>query len=282
MSLADFFTDELDAIDQAIETYFEEKPHLGHPGFEALMESMKYSLNTGGKRFRPLLSVLTAKALGKPIQQAMPVALAVEFVHTYSLIHDDLPCMDNDDERRGQPTNHKKYGEAMALLAGDSLLTESFFLLADRYKQTPHVATEVIWLLTEAAGAVGMVGGQAMDIQAPEEGQSADHMDWIHQMKTGALIRASVEAAAVACGATPHEREKMRQFAEHLGYAFQLADDIDDFDPANPEPTSMTNLLGLEGTREKLASVTELALKTIERFNAKDLEKITRFNLQRV
>ena len=282
MSLLDAFEDEILFFEENLQSYFLSKPHLDHGGFQSLMESVQYSLSSGGKRFRPLLSLLTARALGKPLEQALPVALAVEFIHTYSLIHDDLPCMDNDDLRRGKPTNHKVYGEGMALLAGDALLTESLFLLADRYKENPAVATEVIWLVSEASGVLGMVGGQAMDVQVPEEGHTQEQVQWIHQMKTGALIRVSVESAAVACGATPAERERLRKFADLLGYAFQLADDIDDYEPSNPEPTSIINILGLDQTRKALFDVTEKALKEVDLFNARELHAVAQFNLDRV
>ncbi|MEZ4870809.1 MAG: polyprenyl synthetase family protein [Bdellovibrionales bacterium] len=282
MSLNEVFNVEVNLIEQAIFTHFEEKASLAHPGYEKLKDSVLYSLKTGGKRFRPLLSLLTAKALGKPLEQALPVAKAVEFIHTYSLIHDDLPCMDDDDERRGQPTNHKVYGEAMALLAGDALLTESFFLLAEAYRQTPAIATEVIWLISEAAGTVGMVGGQAMDIEVPEGGHSEEQIRWVHEMKTGALIRTSVEAAAVACQASPHERESLRKYADLLGFAFQLADDIDDFDPNSPESTSIINNQGVDATRAQLLEVTEKCIYAVEGLNAKGLKTVAEFNLNRV
>jgi geranylgeranyl diphosphate synthase type II len=212
------------------------------------------------------------------------VLLAVEFIHTYSLIHDDLPSMDDDNERRGLPTNHIVYGEAMALLGGDALLTESFNILATGFKDNPSVGLEVCRIVSEAAGAQGMVGGQAMDILLPEDGHDQDQIQWIHKLKTGCLIRASVEAAAVACEATSAQRTNLTKFAECLGFAFQLADDIDDYDPKNPESTSYVNVYGLEKTASLLAQVTDEALSYLVNFGEKkkDLAYITEFNQQRI
>ncbi|MBC87403.1 MAG: geranyl transferase [Bdellovibrionaceae bacterium] len=282
MSLNELFSTEISVIDQALLSHFDEKARLAHPGYEKLSESIVYSLKSGGKRFRPLLSLLTAKSLGKPIEQALPVAKAVEFIHTYSLIHDDLPCMDDDDERRGQPTNHKVYGEGMALLAGDALLTEAFTVVTESYRQTPAIATEVAWLVSEAAGLVGMVGGQSMDVEVPEDGHSQEQIRWVHEMKTGALIRVSVEAAAVACQASPHERESLKKYADLLGFAFQLADDIDDYDPEKPESTSIVNVQGIDATRAQLNEVTAKCIQAIEGLNSKGLAQIALFNQERV
>lgn len=216
-----------------------------------LVDSMQYSFSNGGKRFRPVLSALTAQTLGQPTEKVWPVALAVEFIHTYSLIHDDLPCMDNDDLRRGRPTNHKVYGEAIALLSGDALLTQSFGHLAREYRDRPAVVAQTVSLLSDAAGWAGMVGGQVVDIEN-DAAQKTDWIQFIHTNKTGALIRVSVEAAAVACEATDQQQKALRAFAENIGFAFQLADDILDWNPERPENTSYVAVHGLEKTRERL------------------------------
>jgi geranylgeranyl diphosphate synthase, type II len=223
-----------------------------------LLESMAYSFDNGGKRFRPTLSLLTAQTLKKDVAQALPVAYAVELIHTYSLVHDDLPCMDDDDVRRGKPTNHKIYGEALALLAGDGLLTECFAHLARAYQNTPHVGVAVIQLLAEAAGWSGMVGGQVVDIEN-ESANKSEWIDFIHKNKTGALIRASVECSAVACGASETQQKSLRDFAADLGFAFQLADDILDWDPEKPENTSFVAIHGLEKTRANLKDASQRA-----------------------
>ncbi len=245
-----------------------------------LLESMQYSLKTGGKRFRPVLSLLTAKTLGCDLEKALPVALAVEYIHTYSLIHDDLPMMDDDDERRGQPTNHKVFGEPVALLAGDSLLTESFAHLAN-FCSGPE-AIRIVKLVAEASGWRGMVGGQAVDI-APAEKNQKDWIDFIHENKTGALIRVSVEAAAVACKAKENQVASLREFAQNLGFAFQLADDLLDWDPANPENTSYVSIYGEGPTRLKLTSVNELCLSLLRetQLSCQWFEPLIQFNSER-
>lgn len=229
-----------------------------------LVEAMQYSLKTGGKRFRPVLALLTAKTLGSNPEKVLPVALAVEYIHTYSLIHDDLPMMDDDDERRGQPTNHKVFGEPVALLAGDGLLTESFAHLAGAYSGSS--ASRIIGLVAEAAGWRGMVGGQAVDIELSDQVKQ-DWIGFIHENKTGALIRVSVEAAAVACEATEAQVLSLREFAKNLGFAFQLADDLLDWDPENPENTSYVNVYGEQQTQLKLASVSELCVQILKDAN---------------
>lgn len=250
---------------ELFEGYLKQKqPQAGSASpkpLQKLTEAMCYSLDTGGKRFRPILSLMTAKTLGADPERALPVALAVEYIHTYSLIHDDLPVMDNDDERRGKPTNHKVYGDALALLAGDALLTESFAHLAESY--SGNIGSRVIKLVADAAGWKGMVGGQAVDID-PSDDMKSDWIEFIHENKTGALIRTSVEAAAVACEANEQQVIALRQFAKKLGFAFQLADDLLDWDPKKPENTSYVNVYGEEQTKLKLASVTELCLKILE------------------
>ncbi|NQZ01539.1 MAG: polyprenyl synthetase family protein [Bdellovibrionales bacterium] len=216
-----------------------------------LEESMAYTIKSGGKRFRPALSLLTAKTLGAPESKVYGVAAAVEWVHSYSLIHDDLPCMDNDDERRGKPTNHKVYGEGMALLAGDALLTDAFSLLANCYADEPEKAVMIIQEFAYSCGHNGMVGGQSVDID-PSEQEKADWISYIHEKKTGALIQASVVCAALACGASEDQIVALKAFSGQLGVAFQLADDLLDWDPENPEPTSFINVVGLEETTRLL------------------------------
>ena len=158
-------------IEDYLQEYFKEPsaltPHRSHPLVRALYTWKRpYAMAcNGGKRFRPLLSLLVAKALGQPEEKVLPMGIAVELVHSYSLIHDDLPTMDNDDMRRGQPTNHKVYGETTALLAGDALQSEAFLHISQAYRSQPEIATELIWLLSEATGVRGMVGGQAMDLE---------------------------------------------------------------------------------------------------------------------
>ncbi len=228
-----------------------------------LLESMRYSLDNGGKRFRPVLSLLTAQTLNRPLEKVLPVAYAVELIHTYSLVHDDLPCMDNDDLRRGRPTNHKVYGEALALLAGDALLTESFAHLATAYQATPEVGLTIVRLMSRAAGWAGMVGGQVVDIKNESE-KKLDWIDFIHKNKTGALIQASVECSAVACQVTQSQQNALADFAARLGFAFQLADDILDWNPEKPENTSYVAVHGLERTQRALATASREAEQVLQ------------------
>lgn len=258
------FEAELRMIEEALRSVLESSVSCPLPHLEKFWESMSYSLlSPGGKRFRPLLSLLTAKALGKDPETVLPIACAVELIHTYSLIHDDLPVMDNDDLRRGRPTNHRVYGDAMALLAGDGLLTMAFQILAA--KPSPFSA-EAVYLLARAAGSEGMVGGQVLDI----ESQAPDRLllEQIHRRKTGALIQVSVEGAAALCAASAQDRQALGRYGWNLGLAFQLADDLQDFDPGRPEKISFVSALGEAATRERLKQAGDEALADLSRFTA--------------
>ena len=261
-----------------------EKLDFKHAGVEKLYESVRYSLDSGGKRFRPLLSMMTAEALGQPQNRTFAFAAAVEFIHTYSLIHDDLPCMDNDDERRGRPSNHKAFGEDVALLAGDALLTESFRLIVKSYESEPKLATELVLLLSTAAGYQGMISGQIIDIMPGESGHDLDEVTKLHQLKTGALIRVAVEGAAVCCGASGVHRSALREFASNMGFAFQLADDIEDYDPQAPESASYITTTSLEQTKAELARRNQVCLDLLEPFGdqAKGLQSLVSMNTDRL
>ena len=195
-----------------------------------LLEAMRYSLMAGGKRLRPILVLLAAEACGADPRDAMPAACAVEMVHTYSLIHDDLPAMDDDDLRRGQPTSHVAFGEAMAILAGDALLTRAFEILAADLPD-PVVAAECCRVLASAGGSDGMVGGQVADLA--ETNTSPESVDDplqvlgdIHRRKTGRLLAASLELGAVVAGAEKQVRESLLDYGQQVGLAFQVADDL--------------------------------------------------------
>jgi geranylgeranyl diphosphate synthase, type II len=187
---------------------------------QTLYDAIVYSLMAGGKQLRPALCLGAAELVGGDDAVALPTACALEMIHTYSLIHDDLPCMDNDDLRRGKPTSHRVYGEAMAVLAGDGLLTMAFDLLAST--ENPRVIREV----AQAAGVAGMVGGQAMDLLAENTPLSLDDLQRLHAAKTGALIRASVRSGAILAGACDADLAAFTAFGENLGLAFQIADDV--------------------------------------------------------
>jgi geranylgeranyl diphosphate synthase type II len=195
---------------------------------ETLHRAMRYSVFAGGKRLRPVLVVAGAEAVGGHMEEVMPTACAMELIHTYSLVHDDLPAMDDDDFRRGVPTNHKVFGEAMAILAGDALLTLAFRLVAKNFTGTMDVARchEVLADIADAAGHGGMVGGQVADLEAEGETVAPEVLDYIHLHKTGALIRASLRVGARICGATPAQIRALSMAGGSLGLAFQIVDDI--------------------------------------------------------
>ncbi len=191
-------------------------------------KAMRYSMFAGGKRLRPLLVIAGAEAVGGSMQQVMPTACALECIHTYSLIHDDLPAIDDDDFRRSRPTNHKVFGEAMAILAGDGLLTLAFRLIADNAAllADPRALSDVVAEIADAAGTLGMVGGQVVDIESEGRKVSAETLEYIHTHKTAALIRASLTSGARLAGATPAQLAAIGAAGARLGLAFQIVDDI--------------------------------------------------------
>ncbi|MET3574802.1 polyprenyl synthetase family protein [Bhargavaea ullalensis] len=240
-----------------------------------LKESMLYSLMAGGKRIRPLLVSAVLHDLGKVHPAELHVGAAVELIHTYSLVHDDLPSMDDDDLRRGKPTNHKVFGEAAAILAGDALLTESFGLIGRAPALSSDDKVELIVDLVRASGAEGMVGGQVLDIQSEDKTLSEEGLEQVHRLKTGALLGFSVGAGAILAGATAQQREDLKRYARHIGLAFQIQDDILDVegdealtgkklgtDAAHGKNT-YPSLLTLEGAKQKLIHHHSEAVKAI-------------------
>jgi geranylgeranyl diphosphate synthase type II len=193
-----------------------------------LYEAMRYSLLAGGKRLRPVLVLAACEAVGGRLEAAMGLACAVEMIHTYSLIHDDLPCMDDDDFRRGRPTNHKVYGEAIATLAGDALLTDAFKVLASKsaHNAQPKIVLETIAELAQAAGSAGMVGGQVIDLLGEGKAKTIEELEELHAKKTGALFLASVRGGARLGGASEAQIESLDAYARALGLAFQVVDDL--------------------------------------------------------
>src|SRR5271154_4139132 len=222
MTVPEFFEKDRAAVEAALE-------HL-LPGEHTLPVSihkaMRYSVFAGGKRIRPILCIETAKLFSERGEGAVEKGWALEFFHTYSLIHDDLPALDNDDLRRGKPTNHKVFGEAIAILAGDALLTLAFQTLANAAIE-PARRVRVISEIAAAAGTVnGMVGGQVADIEAEKKAAGAAMLEYIHRSKTAALICGSIVAGAIAGGAGDEDVERLRRFGEQIGWAFQVVDDI--------------------------------------------------------
>lgn len=193
---------------------------------EKLRESMAYSLMAGGKRLRPILLMAAADAVGVDGTRFLPVACALEMIHTYSLIHDDLPAMDNDELRRGKPTNHVVYGEGPAILAGDALLTLAFTVILRQKDVSAEALLRVMDEISRAAGAEGMVGGQMLDLEAENRQISIDELRRVHMGKTGALFRAALRSGAILAGAAEDQLEALTAYANHFGLAFQITDDI--------------------------------------------------------
>ena len=247
-----------------------------------LKEAMAYSLKAGGKRIRPILLLATIEALGKNEEIGYPVACAIEMLHTYSLIHDDLPSMDNDDFRRGKPTNHKVFGEAKAILAGDALLTYSFELIAsiDDSRISDEMKVHLIRRLAHAAGPGGMVGGQIEDLEAENREQiTIEELESIHHKKTGKMFIFPVYAGAVLGGGDNRQIHRLEQFAFHLGVAFQIRDDILDIEgderkigkpigsDVKKQKSTYPKLLTLNGAKQKLADHIEKAKENLHEAN---------------
>jgi len=248
-----------------------------------LVEAMRYSLLAGGKRLRPILVIASAELFGLSAGDVMPTACALEMIHTYSLIHDDLPCMDDDDLRRGRPTSHKVFGEAMAVLAGDALLTRAFGVMAEQGRVErvgPARAVRAVAELAEAAGAAGMVGGQVEDLEW--EGRQADEAQLrrIHSLKTGALFRAAVRLGGVLAGAGDAEVARLDAYASEFGLAFQIWDDVLDVvgdaaltgkgvgRDAKQHKSTYVTLYGLDGAQRRAREAVQRALEAITPFGA--------------
>ncbi|WP_066312446.1 polyprenyl synthetase family protein [Bacillus sp. FJAT-29814] len=244
-----------------------------------LKESMVYSLKAGGKRIRPLLLFATLEAFGEDPRKGLFPACAIEMIHTYSLIHDDLPSMDNDDLRRGKPTNHKVFGDAVATLAGDALLTYSFEVIGKLPNESvpPETKIKLVVELAKAAGAEGMVGGQVADMEGEDKFLSLQELEYIHIHKTGKLLSYSVLAGAIIAGANQNQMEFLSAFAHHLGLAFQIQDDILDVtgsqqligkkvgsDTANLKST-YPKLLTLEGAKVELTKQITAAKENLQK-----------------
>lgn len=260
---------------------FDSKNYSGYSEkLKGFYQSLKYSLMGEGKRFRPVLCLAVADAFKNDSSQVLPLALAIEMVHTYSLIHDDLPSMDNDDERRGRPTNHKVYGEATALLAGDALLTEAFRVLSENSKN-PQNTLKVIGLLTECAGTLGMIGGQYVDLSSQKNKVSVEELTQMQINKTGALMRASIVGSAILCNANPKEIETLQEYSTYLGLSFQIADDI--LDKEKNELGSFVAVVGLEESKNLLKKLTDKSIETLSEFkNADFLKELSLYNSKRL
>ena len=244
-----------------------------------LYDAMYYSLMAGGKRIRPILLLECCRLCGGTPAEVLPFAGAIEMIHTYSLIHDDLPCMDDDDLRRGRPTNHKVYGEATAVLAGDALLTAAFeFMLDPAVKLPLDRILEASGILARAAGGRGMVGGQVLDMAGEGHSLGLNEVEELQRLKTGALIAAAAEMGCVLAGGSPEQRQSVRRYAERIGLAFQIQDDILDVvgdtatlgkpvgSDAKSEKTTFVTLKGLDTCRDLVDKLTKEAVEALACF----------------
>jgi len=258
-----------------------------------ITEAMWYSLMAGGKRVRPVLTLEFCRVCGGDIKNALSAACAIEMIHTFSLIHDDLPCMDDDDMRRGMPSCHKAHGEAMALLAGDALLNYAYELLAYDTKLSYETRIKLISDLTKAVGVEGMIGGQVIDTTYCEEFDTKTLLD-MYSMKTGALLKTACKMGCIAAEADENKIRYAEKYAEKLGLAFQIIDDILDItgdeklvgkpigSDAECGKTTYASLNGIENSRKYAAELTEDAMKLLDEFENNDLLKdFTRYLLER-
>ena len=259
-----------------VENYL--KNRIAKKGISKVDEAMEYSLMAGGKRIRPILLMAAAEAVGSKGYNYLPVACGLEMIHTYSLIHDDLPCMDNDDMRRGKPSSHIKFGEANALLAGDSLLTFAFQTAGEAKDIPADAVAKAVSLLARAAGCAGMIAGQVQDLENENKTVSVDDLRSVDVLKTGELIRCACQLGCIAAGADDKKLEAARVYAENLGIAFQIVDDI--LDVTSDETTlgkpigsdaencknTYVSLLGLEEAQRIAAELTDKAIDALKIF----------------
>ncbi|WP_298270531.1 polyprenyl synthetase family protein [Geobacter sp.] len=295
MELKSYLKERCALVDETLERYLPAEDELP----SSIHRSMRYSVFAGGKRVRPILMLAACEAVGGAIADAMPAACAMEMIHTYSLIHDDLPAMDDDDFRRGRPTNHKVFGDAIAILAGDALLTEAFILMSSP-EYAARVGAErllpVIREISYCAGSRGMVGGQVVDMES-EGNKDIDlaTVQYIHTHKTGALMKASVKAGAILGGARNEALEAMTKYGEAVGLAFQIADDILDIEGTTEQigkdagsdeargKATYPAIMGLADSKRRARELVDLALEAVAPFGdkAEPLREIARYIVSR-
>lgn len=291
MNLKDYLAERSAAVDRALDRFLPKataKPATIH-------KAMRYSLFAGGKRLRPVLCLAAAEACGGELEPAFPAACAVECLHTYSLIHDDLPCMDNDDFRRGRPTSHKVFGEGIAVLAGDALLTQAFEILTAS-EGTPRYSTAaLVRELAVASGSRQLIAGQVADLEGEGKKATLRELRFIHEAKTAALLTASIRLGGMSANATAGKLEALTAFGKNLGLAFQVIDDILDVTQTSEklgksagkdvaaQKSTYPALLGLEKSRQEARRLTEASLSALKLFGKEGdtLRAIGEYLLQR-
>lgn len=295
MELKTYLSEKAALVDRSLDIYL---PQCAGP-LAQLVRAMRYSLFAGGKRVRPILCVAGAEAVGGRAQDVLPVACALEMIHTYSLIHDDLPAMDDDDLRRGRPTNHKVFGEAMALLAGDGLLTEAFRMFSHPDlcgRVSPSIIVRTAGIIATAAGCQGMVGGQTVDMELVGKTEvDGSLLEFMHVHKTGALIEASVASGVLLGGGDERDVEAFSLYGRKIGLAFQIADDILDVEGDSEtmgkragsdirmNKVTFPKVFGMIRSKEMGARLVEEAIEALARYDekAEPLRRIARYILER-
>jgi geranylgeranyl pyrophosphate synthase len=272
MNILDYLTKQRSSIEQHLDLLI---PQDNVP-YKQLFQAARYFLLGSGKRLRPILALATAEIFGAKTPNILTAACTLEMVHSYSLIHDDLPCMDDDDFRRGKPSLHKQYNEGLAVLTGDFLLTHAFEVLANDSSLSAEQKVNLIRILSQASGGHGMIAGQVLDVEAENAQVTLEHLSFIHAKKTGALITAAVEFGGVLAQVSEHLLQPLRAFGRDLGLAFQIADDILDVTASQEKhgkaigsdiinkKTTYTSLLGLEQARKNVQSLYISSLEALK------------------
>jgi len=276
VSLSPYLAKKSYLIDSALAEYL--PPEDRYP--EVIYRAMRYSVLNGGKRIRPVLMLAACEAVGGEAESILPAACAIEFIHSFSLIHDDLPALDNDDFRRGKPTSHKVFGEAIAILAGDALLTLAFETLV-KTEVPPELLVKATARIASAAGVGGMIAGQVADIISEGKEVEPETLEFIHRNKTGALIQASVYCGGLLGGGTPQQLQALDFYGEKIGLAFQIADDI--LDVGEEGKATYPSLYGLEKSKELARQTVDEALAALADFDEKadPLRALARFIIER-
>lgn len=285
------FEEKIIEVNKSLEKFIEEKDNPQ----ATIYKAMNYSLHAGGKRIRPVILISVAELLGASRENVMPFACAIEMIHTYSLIHDDLPCMDNDDLRRGKPTNHKVYGDALAVLAGDALLNKAFEVILKNSQVSPNMTLVALREIADASGTEGMIGGQVIDIESENKQIDAVTLMTLHLHKTAALIMASAKVGALLGGGSREDLINFEEFARYLGIAFQIKDDILDVcgeveklgkktgvdDEKNK--STFVRIYGLEQSEKLLSDYTQKAIDSLSSYGEKSefLSELAKFLLNR-